>query len=92
MNENQSKKMVKSLKQSPLYAISKCGIELAHSNFWKWMIEIELYKDFHKINPFIEVFIPDFYKKGYELINVERERDNMDLLISFRTKDSIEKN
>lgn len=91
MNENQSKKMVKSLKQSPLYAISKCGIELAHSNFWKWMIEIELYKDFHKINPFIEVFIPDFYKKGYELINVERERDNMDLLISFRTKDSIEK-
>ena len=85
MEKNKFEEMVDNLKKSPLYAISKCGIELAHSNFWKWMIEIEYYDGLRKINPFIEVFINNFYADGNEFISVEREKDNMDLLISFET-------
>lgn len=85
MEKNKFEEMVDNLKKSPLYAISKCGIELAHSNFWKWMIEFDYFDGFRKINPFIEVFIKDFYVNGNEFSSVEREKDNMDLLISFET-------
>lgn len=85
MEKNKFEEMVDNLKKSPLYAISKCGIELAHSNFWKWMIEFDYFDGFRKNNPFIEVFIKDFYVNGNEFSSVEREKDNMDLLISFET-------
>ena len=57
-------KKMDELKESPLFALSLCGKELAHSNFWKWLI----YKiDDNGKQPFVEVFIPDFEKKGVQI-------------------------
>ena len=72
---------VEELKKSPLFAISRCGIELAHSNFWKWLIDIEDDKHQH---PFIEVFIPDFYNNGYSFPDVKREEWHRDLSIHYK--------
>ena len=52
------------LNRSPLFAISLSGKELSHSNFWAWLLEQEV----EGKNPFIEVFIPDFYQNGCTFI------------------------
>ena len=72
---------VQSLKESPLFALSLSGKELAHSNMWAWLIEACETEGKH---PFVEVFIEDFYKEGYEYLKVEREKNNRDLSIWYK--------
>lgn len=66
----------KSLKQSPIFAISLSSKELFHSNFWAWLIEY---------NPeYSRVFFDDidFNNK----LCVKREEKNRDLSIHFNGK------
>lgn len=70
---------IKELYHSPLFALSLSGKELAHSNFWAWLIKQEIN---HK-NPFVEVFIQDFYSKGFKLVGVEREEGDRDLTLYY---------
>ena len=70
------------LNRSPLFAISLSGKELSHSNFWAWLLEQEV----EGKHPFIEVFIPDFYQKGCTFISVEREKNHIDLTITYKNK------
>lgn len=70
------------LNKSPLFAISLASKELAHSNFWKWLLDI---KDSEGRHPFIKVFKPDFYERGKEcyFLDVKREMFNFDLYITY---------
>lgn len=70
---------VNALKQSPLFALSLGGKELSHSNFWEWLINIRV----DSVNPFVEVFYPEFYSKKNQFIKVEREKGHRDLTIYF---------
>ena len=70
------------LNRSPLFAISLSGKELSHSNFWAWLLEQEV----EGKHPFIEVFIPDFYQNGCTYISVEREKNHIDLTITYKNK------
>lgn len=74
---------VKELKESPLFALSKCSNELAHTNFWAWLIELKDEKGNH---PFVELFIPGFYDDNNEFayMKVEREEQNRDLTIHYK--------
>ncbi|MCO7151759.1 PD-(D/E)XK nuclease family protein [Vagococcus lutrae] len=83
---NEVKQKMDELKQSPLFAISLSGKELFHSNFWAWLLE---QKSNDGKNPYIEVFIPDFYRNGYDLIAVEREKNKMDLYVTYSKKNGI---
>lgn len=79
-------KAIESLKNSPLFALSLSGKELAHSNMWDWLIkQCETEEGKH---PFVEVFVKDFYKKGYEYLNqdseTKREKGNRDLTIGYK--------
>lgn len=71
--------IIKSLKKSPLFALSLGGKEISHSNFWAWLIEQE--KDGK--NPFIKVFMPYFYKNKYVFKSVNREKNNTDVSIEY---------
>ena len=73
---------VERLNRSPLFAISLSGKELSHSNFWAWLLEQEV----EGKHPFIEVFIPDFYQKGCTFVSVEREKNHVDLTITYKNK------
>ena len=79
---------IKSLKESPLFALSLSGKELAHSNMWAWLIEECTENNNH---PFVEVFITDFYKSNYKFVRVEREKNNRDLTIWYKDEDDTEK-
>lgn len=83
MFENDSKVALHELNKSPLFAISLASKELAHSNFWKWLLDIE---DSEGRHPFIKVFKPDFYERGKEctFLKVEREKFNFDLYITYK--------
>ena len=70
------------LNRSPLFAISLSGKELSHSNFWAWLLEQEV----EGKHPFIEVFIPDFYQNGCTFISVEREKEHVDLTITYKNE------
>ena len=70
------------LNRSPLFAISLSGKELSHSNFWAWLLE-QVVEGKH---PFIEVFIPDFYQNGCTFISVEREKEHVDLTITYKNE------
>lgn len=79
---------IKELKASPLFAMSLASNELAHSNYWKWLIDL---KDDSGKHPFIEVFKPGFYKDMNKFIKAEREKKNMDLYISYHDKSGEKK-
>ena len=83
MEKNDNKSPLNELKHSPLFAISLASKELAHSNFWKWLLDI---KDSEGRHPFIKVFKPDFYERGKEctFLKVEREKFNFDLYITYK--------
>ena len=72
---------IQELNKSPIFALSLGGKELSHSNFWKWLIDLEI-GDEHP-HPFIEVFMPGFYKNGFVFTNVKREEGNRDISIHF---------
>lgn len=74
------KTCIKELKESPLFALSKCSNELAHTNFWAWLIEECIIDD---KNIFVEVFIPDFYENGYVFNKATREEGHRDLTIYY---------
>ena len=75
------------LKKSPIFAISLSGKELAHSNFWAWLIDQEIDNE----HLYVRVFVPDFdEKKDYEYVKVEREKWNMDLLITYKHNNKVE--
>lgn len=69
------------LKQSPIFAISRAGVELAHSNFWEWLIRLRTENGQH---PYLEIFISSFYDNSYEFLNCYREKKKTDLLIEYR--------
>ena len=73
---------VKHLKESPLFAITLGGKELAHSNFWNWLIKIKI----ENKHPFVEVFIEDFYYKKNKFIEIKREKAHRDLTIYYEDK------
>lgn len=83
MEKNDNESPMNELKHSPLFAISLASKELAHSNFWKWLLDIE---DSEGRHPFIKVFKPDFYETGKEctFLEVEREKFNFDLYITYK--------
>lgn len=74
---------INELRQSPIFALSKGNNELSHSNFWAWLIDIEFDENGKIVHPFVEIFIKDFYQKGYEFVNVTREEANRDLSIHY---------
>lgn len=74
--------IVNELKKSPLFNISLCSKELAHSNFWAWLIEIVV----NSTHPFLEVFYPDFYADGNCFKEATREKDHIDLKITYLNK------
>lgn len=88
MEKNDNKSPLNELKHSPLFAISLASKELAHSNFWKWLLDI---KDSEGRNPFIKVFKPDFYESGREctFLEVKREKFNFDLYITYKDENDI---
>lgn len=69
MNNNISNK-IKELKNSPIFNMSLSSKELFHSNFWKWLIDLD--------NNFIKVFFPNF---NNEILEVKREEKNRDITI-----------
>ena len=69
------------LKKSPIFALSKCNNELAHSNFWAWLME---YDDQGK-HPFAGLFIRDFDEDTI-FDDVKREEKNRDLTIYYHRK------
>ena len=77
--DNDFIKEIDSLKKSPLFALSLGGKEISHSNFWAWLIEQE--KDGK--NPYIKVFMPNFYKNNYVFKSVNREKNNTDVSIEY---------
>lgn len=83
MVKNDDNSTLDELKDSPLFAISLASKELAHSNFWKWLLDIP---DSEGRHPFIKVFKPDFYERGKECtsLEVEREKYNFDLYITYK--------
>lgn len=83
MKQHDNRSTLDELKDSPLFAISLASKELAHSNFWKWLLDI---KDSEERHPFIKVFKPDFYESGREctFLEVEREKFNFDLYITYK--------
>lgn len=83
MEKNDNQSTLDELKHSPLFAISLASKELAHSNFWKWLLDIP---DSEGRHPFIKVFKPDFYERGKECtsLEVEREKYNFDLYITYK--------
>jgi len=66
---------IEDLKASPLFALSLCSKELAHSNFWKWLIDQEV----NGKHPFADVFLSN----NCRFIKVEREKENRDLTICY---------
>ncbi len=76
---------LKALKRSPLFALSLGGKEISHSNFWAWLIEIEM----GSRHPFIDVFIPGFNENNYEFEEVTREEKHIDLLIRYRVNKEL---
>lgn len=83
MEKNDNQSTLDELKHSPLFAISLASKELAHSNFWKWLLEL---KDSEGRHPFIKIFKPDFYERSKECtsLEVEREKYNFDLYITYK--------
>lgn len=73
-------KAITNLEKSPLFALTLCGKELAHSNFWAWLINLP---DNNGSHPFIDAFIPNF-NKTYQFEEVTREEGNRDLTIYCR--------
>lgn len=80
---------IQELNKSPIFALSLGGKELSHSNFWKWLIDLEI-GDEHP-HPFIEVFMPGFYNNGFVFTNVKREEGNRDISIHFKDNEGKEK-
>lgn len=65
------------LEESPLFALTLCGKELAHSNFWAWLMKLPDEKGRH---PFVDAFLPGFNKQ-HQFVDVTREEGNRDLTI-----------
>lgn len=74
-------KIATKLKTSPLFALSLGGKEISHSNFWEWLINI----DIDTIHPFIEIFIPKFYENKNKFLEVKREEGHRDLTIYYQS-------
>lgn len=76
------------LKESPLFNISLCSKELAHSNFWAWMInDINIGGK----NPFIEVFYPEFCSSNNSFIEAKREENHTDIKVDYKDLSGAEK-
>ena len=76
---------VEKLKSSPLFAISLGGKELSHSNFWAWLINLEI----ENKHPFVEVFISNFYARGFVYDSCIREQGNRDISIYYYDSNNV---
>ena len=80
------KDAIKELKNSPTFALTLCAKELAHSNFWAWLINVE--DQITGMHPFVDVFIDKFNSSNCNFIKVEREKGNRDLTIYYSCNDN----
>ena len=87
MKNNDLKQIADKLNNSPLFQLSLCSKELAHSNFWKWLIELNTGDEEHPCHPFVKIFIPDFYDNEYEFEEVRREEKHRDLSIHYKDEE-----
>lgn len=78
---------IQELNKSPIFALSLGGKELSHSNFWKWLIDLEIGGK----HQFIEVFMPGFDENGFKFEEVKREEGNRDISIHFNDNEEKEK-
>ncbi len=91
MKHNDLKQIADKLNNSPLFQLSLCSKELAHSNFWKWLIELNTGDEEHPCHPFVKIFIPDFYDNECQLEEVRREEKHRDLSIHYKDKEGNHK-
>ena len=87
MKNNDLKQIADKLNNSPLFQLSLCSKELAHSNFWKWLIELNTGDEERPCHPFVKIFIPDFYDNEYEFEEVRREEKHRDLSIHYKDEE-----
>ena len=87
MEKKNLNKIANELKNSPLFQLALCSKELAHSNFGKWLIEVNSGDEEHPCHPFVKIFIPDFYDNEYEFEEVRREEKHRDLSIHYKDKE-----
>ena len=67
------KEKIEILKQSPIFAFTRASTEVAHSNFWHWLIDLD--------KNFIRVFFPNADMNDFGEHFVKREQKNRDLTI-----------
>ena len=67
------KEKIEILKQSPIFAFTRASTEVAHSNFWHWLIDLD--------KNFIKVFFPGADVNDFGEHFVKREQKNRDLTI-----------
>lgn len=91
MEDKNLNEIANKLKNSPLFQLSLCSKELAHSNFWKWLIELNTGDEEHPCHPFVKIFIPDFYDNECQLEEVRREEKHRDLSIHYKDKEGNHK-
>lgn len=91
MEDKNLNEIANKLKNSPLFQLSLCSKELAHSNFWKWLIEFNTGDEEHPCHPFVKIFIPDFYDNECQLEEVRREEKHRDLSIHYKDKEGNHK-
>lgn len=72
MNNNLFNK-IEELKKSPIFIMSLSSKELFHSNFWKWLIDLD--------NNFLKAFFPNF---NHQKLEVKREEKNRDITIHIK--------
>lgn len=76
------KKLIEDLKDNPIYAMSLGGKELFHSNMLAWLLMRQ------NNNPIKKIF---GIEEQEVVLNVFRERQNLDLIVVYANKEELEK-
>ena len=75
-------KLIEELKENPIYAMSLGGKELFHSNMLAWLLMRQ------NNNPIKKIF---GIEEQEVVLNVFRERQNLDLIVVYANKEELEK-
>lgn len=75
-------KLIEELKENPIYAMSLGGKELFHSNILAWLLMRK------NNNPIKKIFC---IEEQEVVLNVFRERQNLDLIVVYANKEELEK-
>lgn len=77
------KELINEIKQSPVYNMSLHNKELFHSNFWKWLMEID--------SEFIKIFFKEIKNLNNDKNIILREYEHTDLSLKIlNNKDKME--